>query len=98
MLCVAQTVITLIVCSVAGVTITAEGVVTSLGMLDTGITIFLITYTADMMALMVSSIVRNTTTAMTTMPFLLIFQLIFSGSFFNLSGVADKVKYLTISH
>ena len=51
-----------------------------------------------MMALMVSSIVRNTTTAMTTMPFLLIFQLIFSGSFFHLSGFADKVKYLTISY
>lgn len=98
LLCVAQTAITLAVCSVAGVTIPAEGVVTSWGLLDTGITLFLITYTADMMALMVSSIVRNTTTAMTTMPFLLIFQLIFSGSFFNLSGVADKVKYLTISY
>ncbi len=98
LLCVAQTAITLAVCSVAGVTIPAEGIVTRWGLLDTGITLLLITYTADMMALMVSCIVRNTTTAMTAMPFLLIFQLIFSGSFFNLSGVADKVKYLTISH
>lgn len=98
LLCVAQTAITLAVCSVAGVTIPAEGIVTRWGILDTGITLLLITYTADMMALMVSCIVRNTTTAMTVMPFLLIFQLVFSGGFFELSGLAEKVKYITISH
>ena len=98
LLCTAQTVITLIVCHVAGVAIPAAGVVTRWGMLDMGISILLITYTADMMALMVSCIVRNTTTAMTVMPFLLIFQLVFSGGFFELSGLAEKVKYITISH
>ena len=98
LLCTAQTVITLIVCHVAGVAIPAAGVVTRWGMLDMGISILLITYTADMMALMVSCIVRNTTTAMTVMPFLLIFQLVFSGGFFELSGLAKKVKYITISH
>ena len=98
LLCTAQTVITLVVCRVAGVTIPAAGIVTRWGLLDTGISILLITYTADMMALMVSCIVRTTTTAMTVMPFLLIFQLVFSGGFFALSGFADKVKYLTISH
>lgn len=34
-----------------------------------GITILLVTYAADIMALMVSCIVRNTTIAMTVMPF-----------------------------
>ena len=98
MLCAAQTVITLIVCNMSGVSFPAAGVVTSWGILDAGITLLLVTYAADMMALMVSCIVRTTTTAMTVMPFLLIFQLIFSGTFFNLSGLAEKVKYLTISH
>ena len=98
LLCSAQTVITLFICSVAGVKIPETGVVTPWGMLDMGITILLITYTADMMALMVSCIVKNTTTAMTTMPFLLIFQLVFSGGFFTLEGIAEYIKYITISH
>ena len=50
-----------------------------------------------MLGLMVSSLVRTTMTAMTIVPFLLIFQLIFSGNFFSL-GRADFVKYFTISH
>ena len=98
LLCAAQTAVTLIICNLTGVVIPKQGVVTSVGMLDTGITILLITYAADMMALMVSCIVRTTTTAMTTMPFLLIFQLVFSGGFFELNGIAQKIQYLTISH
>ena len=98
LLCSAQTVVTLLICSVAGVEIPKEGIVTPWGMLDMGISILLITYTADMMALLVSCIVKNTTTAMTTMPFLLIFQLVFSGGFFTLEGIAEKIKYITISH
>jgi hypothetical protein len=98
LLCAAQTVVTLIICGLTGVLIPYDGVITPLGLVDTGITILLITYAADMMALMVSSIVRTTTTAMTTMPFLLIFQLVFSGGFFTLQGFAEKIQYLTISH
>lgn len=52
---------------------------------------------ADMMGLAVSSVVKSTTTAMTVMPFLLIIQLIFSGSIFPLTGPAQKVSALTIS-
>ncbi len=98
LLCSAQTIVTLLICSVAGVEIPKEGIVTPWGMLDMGISILLITYTADMMALMVSCIVKKTTTAMTTMPFLLIFQLVYSGGFFTLEGIAEKIKYITISH
>lgn len=98
LLCAAQTVVTLIICSMTGVVIPGAGIITTSGMVDAGITILLITYAADMMALMVSCIVRNTTTAMTTMPFLLIFQLVFSGGFFELNGFAEKIQYLTISH
>ena len=96
-LCFLQTVITLIICSITGVHFPAEGVITSWGVVDVGITILLVTFTADIMALMVSCIVKTTTTAMTVMPFLLIYQLIFSGGFFDL-GNADFIKVTTISH
>ncbi len=97
-LCAAQTVVTLIICDLTGVHIPADGIITPFGVLDVSITILLVTYSADMMALFVSCLVRSTTTAMTTMPFLLIFQLVFSGGFFDLSGFAEKIQYFTISH
>ena len=97
LLCVAQTVITLLICSLTGVRFPAVGVVTPWGILDVGITILLVTYASDMMALMISCIVRTTTTAMTVMPFMLMFQLVFSGGFFALSGFAKKLTVLTIS-
>lgn len=98
LLCILQTIVTIMILLIAGVKVPAMGVITPWGMLDAGLTILLITYVSDIMALMVSCIVRTTTTAMTVMPFLLIFQLVFSGGFFELSGIADYIKYVTISH
>ena len=98
MLCTAQTVVTVCICLLTGIKIPLVGIITPFGVIDSGITILLVTYGADMMALMVSCLVRNTTTAMTAMPFMLIFQLVFSGGVFKLSGFAEKVQYLTISH
>ena len=97
LLCLVQTVITLLVFRVAKVRIPVQGILTPWGALDLGITLLLVTFTADMMAMMVSCLVRSTTTAMTVMPFLLIFQLVFSGVFFNLQGFAKKLRVLTIS-
>ena len=96
-LCALQTAVTLVICYLARVQFPTVGVVTPNSMIDLGITLLLITFAADMMALMISSIVRTTTTAMKTMPFMLIFQLVFSGAFFDLAGIAHKVTYLTIS-
>jgi hypothetical protein len=96
-LCILQTLITLVICQIAGVKFPKEGVITRWGMVDIGITILLVTYAADIMALMVSCIVKTTTAAMTVMPFLLIYQLIFSGGFFEL-GEAEFIKVTTISH
>ena len=98
LLCAGQTVVTLLILRLAGVSVPQQGVVTAWGILDLGVTILLVTYAADMMALMVSCIVRTTTTAMTVMPFLLIFQLVFSGAFFALEGFARRITGLTISH
>ena len=97
LICFLQTVITILICFIAGVKFPVEGVVMPLGILDIGITILLMTYAADIMALMVSCLVKTTTTAMTIMPFLLIYQLIFSGSLFEL-GAIDWIKVTTISH
>lgn len=93
-MCLMQTVITLFVLHKMGVKFPENpvGLVTGNIIFDLGITIFLTTFAADMMSLLVSSLVRNTTTAMTVMPFLLIFQLVFSGGFFALP---EKITFLT---
>ena len=98
LLCLAQTGVTLFICNLTQVRFPQQGVITQWGSVDIGITILLVTYCADLMALMVSCLVRDTTTAMTVMPFLLIFQLVFSGGFFDLQGFAKSIRVLTISH
>lgn len=91
-LCLIQSIITVVVCKLAGMQIPYEGFITPYFYIDFGITIFLTTYAADMMALTISCIAKNTTAAMTIMPFLLIFELLFSGSMF---GLSDKIAKLT---
>ncbi|MBQ6602555.1 MAG: ABC transporter permease [Eubacterium sp.] len=97
-LCVLQTLVTVIICLLVRVKFPVEGVVTAWGLLDISITILLTTYAADMMALMISCIVKNTTAAMTVMPFMLIFQLVFSGGMIQLEGPAESIKVATIAH
>ena len=96
-LCICQAILTIVVLNIAEVTMPAMGFVTGNIYLDLGITLFLITYAADVMALMVSSLVHSTTTAMTVMPFLLIIQLVFAGTFFPLSGPVALLSNLTIA-
>ena len=97
LLCAAQAAVTMFICNLVGVKFPAQGVVTRWGMVDMGITFLLTIYAADMFALMISAMVRNTTTAMTVMPFMLIFQLVFSGAFFNLEGFSKNLTAFTIS-
>ncbi|MCR4656362.1 MAG: ABC transporter permease [Lachnospiraceae bacterium] len=96
-LCLAQTVITIMVCKLTKVSFPTESLITPWPIVDIAISLFLTTYCADMMALMVSSFVHTTTAAMTVMPFLLIFQLVFSGAFFQLSGFSVKITNFTIA-
>ena len=96
-LCLCQSYITLQICMIMKVNFPAMARITPWPVLDIGITLFLTTYAADMMALMVSAFVHNTTTAMTIMPFLLIFQLVFSGGFFQLDGFALKLCDFTVA-
>lgn len=95
-LCIVQTIAMIIIYRFF-LTFPQKGLVSGNFYVDLFVTFFLITYAADMLGLAVSSIVRTTTTAMTVMPFILIIQLIFSGSIFMLSGAAGKVSNITIS-
>ncbi len=96
-LCLLQTAITIGVCYIANVQFPQGGLVTDYFILDFAISLFLITYAADMMSLTISSLVHNTTTAMTVMPFMLIFQLLFSGGLVQLEGAAKSITNLTVA-
>ena len=95
-LCASQVAITLIVCRSLGVQYPAKdqfglGITTELF-----ITLLLITFASDMMALMISAIVHTQMAAMTVMPFMLIIQLVFSG-FIALPDYLKDVSRLMIS-
>ena len=96
-LCLLQTVITIVVTREAGMHYPEEGLFTRWFLLDFGITVLLITYAADMMSLFISSISHSSTTAMTIMPFILVFQLVFSGGIIAVPKIAEPLANLTIS-
>ena len=96
-LCIAQTAIVMVVLRFYNVQFPTTSYVFGSSIIEFSFTLFLSTYAADILALFISSLVRNTTMAMTVMPFLMIFQLIFSGGFFSLQGGALVVTNFTIS-
>ncbi len=95
----AQTAITILVCKASGVKFLSEGLIyeSPRGFIgELAVTLFLITLSADILALMVSAIVHTTTTAMTVMPFMLIVQLVFAG-YFSIPEALSQVTDLMIS-
>ena len=100
-LCAAQTVLTMFVLRQLDVPIPrgyGSGIITPWRICDIGISMFLISYAADMMSLFLSSISRTTTGAMTLMPFILIFQLVFSGGVIPLPEWSKPLSNFTISN
>ncbi len=97
LLCLAQTALTMAVLRTLDVPIPVAGFITPFMLLDIGITMLLISYAADMMSLFLSSISRTTTGAMTIMPFILIFQLVFSGGIIPLPEWSRPLSNFTIS-
>ncbi|MCD8196360.1 MAG: ABC transporter permease, partial [Lachnospiraceae bacterium] len=65
--------------------------------IDMYITFWIVIFSSDMLALMISCIVRSESTAMTVMPFVLIVQLVMAGTIFELSGLTEMISYFTIS-
>ncbi len=98
MLCIAQTAITLYALRLIGISFPSKGLITPWMIMDLGISMLLITYASDMLSLWVSTLAKTTTTAMTIMPFVLIFQLVFSGGMLNLPAWTQPLTYFTISN
>ncbi len=96
-LCAAQTGLTLYVMKMMGIHFPEEGFITRWMIVDLGISMLLVTYASDMMSLFISSISRTTTGAMTVMPFVLIFQLVFSGGMLTLPDWTKPLADFTIS-
>ena len=98
MLCLLQTGLTMYVLTLLEVPFPGEGFVTPWMIVDIGISMLLITYASDMMSLFLSSISHTTTGAMTLMPFVLIFQLVFSGGIIPLPAWSRQLSDYTISN
>lgn len=96
-LCLLQALITLTVCRITRIHLPQEGIITPFFYIDITLSFFLITYSADIMSLFISCIAKNTTSAMTIMPFLLIFELLFSGGVFALTQTTEVISYFTIA-
>ena len=99
LLCLLQTGVTLYITKMVGVKYDlGTPLFTHWFIVDFGISMFLITYASDIMSLWVSCLARSTTTAMTIMPFVLIFQLVFSGGMLSLPAWTNSITPLTISN
>ena len=98
LLCAAQTALSSYVLVLMEVPIPAKGFMTPWMVVDLGISMLLISYASDMMSLFISSISHTTTGAMTVMPFVLIFQLVFSGGVIPLPAWAQVYSNYTISN
>ena len=98
-ICLLQVIITMFIFRIFGMYFPDTGLITGFFSLDLGISMFLVTYAADMLALMVSCLAHTTTTAMTIMPFLLVVQLVFAGGVFPLERpTAQMIANYTVSN
>ena len=98
LLCLAQTFLVMYACVLIGIRFPAEGMFSASLVMEIGITVFLITYAADLMSLCVSALVKKSLDAMIIMPFLLVIQLVFSGSVINVAAWSNSISRFTISN
>ena len=74
-----------------------KGVILPNSKIEIFVTMFLLTYAADAIALLISSVVKTSSTANTFIPIILIVQIVFSGVLFDLGGFMDKLGNIMIS-
>ena len=96
-ICLLQVAIMLVIFLVFGVHMPSGSAVTGSFLLDLFITMFLITYAADMLGLMISCIVHTPMAAMTIMPFVLIVQLVYANFVIPLDDIGKTLSNGTIS-
>ena len=97
-ICLVQTVLTIYTCHLIGISFPHDGLFVSSLMVEIGFTMFLITFGADLMSLTISALVKDSVAAMTIMPFVLVVQLVFSGSVINVSTWNHSISRYTISN
>ncbi len=98
LLCLLQTGITVYILASIGVHFPRHSVLWNDFMPEFFISLFLITYAADMMSLWISAFCHTTTAAMTVMPVVLIFQLVFSGGLMSLPERMQPIQNYVISN
>ena len=98
LLCLVQTGLSMYTCTVIGIKFPHEGLIINSLLFEIGITMFLISFAADLLCLCISATVKEISTAMTIMPFILVIQLVFSGSVINISAWSNSISKLTISN
>lgn len=96
LLCFLQSIIMMLICW-NKIDFPKDGLIFGRSFFDYFVTVFLIIYAADALALIISAAVSTPVIAMTVMPLVLIIQLVMSGVLFSLSGAANKIASLTIS-
>lgn len=74
-----------------------KGVAFDNAFLEMLITMLLTIFASSSIGIVVSAISKNSDKAMTTAPFLLIIQLLFSGILFELKDFTEKISYITVS-
>ncbi|MBP5552812.1 MAG: ABC transporter permease [Spirochaetales bacterium] len=97
-LCLLETILVMYTCTLLKIDFPQKGLLFPSLISEIGMTMFLITLAADLMSLCVSAIVRKPVNAMTIMPFLLVVQLVFSGTVINVAGWSNSISRFTISN
>lgn len=96
-MCAVESLISLVIICLFNITHLPPAGVVTVAVIDIYLTLFLVTFCADMLALLISCIVRNENSAMTIMPFVLVVQLVMSGNIFELNDVTKYISYITAS-
>ena len=95
-LCLIQSIILVLICTIF-IDFPSKGIIFGSSIIEYLITLFLMIWCSDMMGIMISSIASTPNAAMTTMPFVLIMQLVMGGVLFELHGWFKKFAYITFS-
>ena len=98
LLCLGQTALLLYIFTAVGIRFPEKGIFTDWFSFELGLTVFLVTYAADMLGLLISSIAPSKSGAMTTMPFILIAQFVLAGGILALPEWAWPIQDLMPSH
>ena len=97
-LCLVEAAIIIQSCTLIGIHFPEQGLVTSWMVLDLMVTVFLISLASDMLCLLISAVVKSRVIALMVLPFVLIFQIVFSGSVIDVEVWNRTVSKLTISN